>query len=147
MGWACNQTPHCVTTNVATGRINPRKITLSLPNNLRNMDTEPVNGYLISNTSGYSCNSRVVFGARRHSSARVPYFRDLPWHADLSEYSDEEIKGAVVLRVVFLLLKHIFSSDLPEKFPGILGLLKDLLNKRNGLEYLETVLRYVSFRE
>ena len=63
---------------------------------------------------------------------------------DLSEYSDEEIKGAVVLRVAFLLLKHIFSSDLPEKFPGILGLLKDLLNKRNGLEYLETVLRYVA---
>ena len=48
------------------------------------------------------------------------------------------------MRVAFLLLKHIFSSDLPEKFPGILGLLKDLLNKRNGLEYLETVLRYVA---
>ena len=72
----------------------------------------------------------------------VPGFEYLLY--DLSEYSDEEIKGAVVLRVAFLLLKHIFSSDLPEKFPGILGLLKDLLNKRNGLEYLETVLRYVA---
>ena len=75
----------------------------------------------------------------------VPDFEYLLY--DLSEYSDEEIKGAVVLRVAFLLLKHIFSSDLPEKFPGIPGLLKDLLNKRNGLEYLETVLRYVSFGE
>ncbi len=72
----------------------------------------------------------------------VPSFEYLL--CDLSRYSDEEIKGAVVLRVAFLLLKHIFSKDLPEKFPGILGLLKDLLNKRNGLEYLETVLRYVA---
>jgi len=63
---------------------------------------------------------------------------------DLSEHSDEEIKGAVVLRVAFLLLKNVFSSDLPEKFPRILALLKDLLDKRNGLEYLETVLRYVA---
>ena len=63
---------------------------------------------------------------------------------DLSEYSDEEIKGSVILRVAFLLLKHIFSSDLPEKFPGILDLLKHLLDKRSGLEYLETVLRYVA---
>jgi len=72
----------------------------------------------------------------------VPSFEYLL--CDLSEYSDEEIKGSVVLRVAFLLLKHIFSSDLPEKFPGILGLLKDLLDKRSGLEYLETVLRYVA---
>jgi len=72
----------------------------------------------------------------------VPSFEYLL--CDLSEYSDEEIKGSVVLRVAFLLFKHIFSSDLPEKFPGILGLLKDLLDKRSGLEYLETVLRYVA---
>ena len=72
----------------------------------------------------------------------VPSFEYLL--CDLSEYSDEEIKGAVVLRVAFLLFKHIFSSNLPEKFPRILGLLKDLLDKRNGLEYLETVLRYVA---
>jgi len=40
------KTPHGVTTNVATGLINPRQITLSLPNNLRTMNTDPVNGYL-----------------------------------------------------------------------------------------------------
>ena len=61
----------------------------------------------------------------------VPDFEYLLY--DLSEYSDEEIKGAVVLRVAFLLLKNIFSSDLPEKFPGILGLLKDLLNNPHAL--------------
>ena len=72
----------------------------------------------------------------------VPDFEYLLY--DLSRYTDEEIKGAVVLRVAFLLFKHIFSSDLPEKLPGILGLLKNLLDKRSGLEYLETVLRYVA---
>ena len=56
---------------------------------------------------------------------------------DLSEYSDEEIKGAVVLRVAFLLLKHIFSSDLPGKFPGILGLLKDLLGLGPNFAHLD----------
>jgi len=62
---------------------------------------------------------------------------------DLTRYSDEEIKGAVLVRVCLLLLKHIFSEDLPEKLPGILGLLKGLSDQRSGLEYLETVLRYV----
>jgi len=42
---AAGKTPHGVTTNVATGLINPRQITLSLPNNLRTMNTDPVNGY------------------------------------------------------------------------------------------------------
>ena len=63
---------------------------------------------------------------------------------DLTRYSDEEIKGAVSLRVCLLLLKHIFGDDLPEKLPEILGLLKGLSHQRSGLEYLETVLRYVA---
>jgi predicted transposase/invertase (TIGR01784 family) len=63
---------------------------------------------------------------------------------DLTRYSDEEIKGAVFVRVCLLLLKHIFLDDLPEKLPGILGFLKGFSDQRSGLEYLETVLRYVA---
>ena len=63
---------------------------------------------------------------------------------DLTQYSDEEIRGAVTLKAAFLLMKHIFSEDLADRLPEILGFLRDLMNKRSGLEYLETVLRYVA---
>ena len=62
---------------------------------------------------------------------------------DLSSYSDEEIKGAVMLKAAILLLKHIFSEDLKDRFPEILKLLSKLVEKQSGLEYLETILRYV----
>ena len=61
----------------------------------------------------------------------------------LSQYSDEDIKGAVRLKVAFMLLKHIFLEDLPDRLPDIFRLLKKLAEKRSGLEYLETILKYV----
>ncbi len=67
----------------------------------------------------------------------LPDFRYLL--CDLTQYRDEDIRGAVTLKVAFLLMKHIFSNDLVDRLPGILELLRDLLNKRSGLEYLETV--------
>ena len=63
---------------------------------------------------------------------------------DLSDFDDEEIKGAVVLRVAMLLFKYVFRDELLDRLPGILGLLRELTDKRSGLEYLETVLRYLS---
>ena len=72
----------------------------------------------------------------------VPKFQYLL--CDLTRYSDEEIKGAVSLRVFLLLLKNIFMEDFPRKFPEILRLLSGLSNKQSGLEYLETILRYVA---
>lgn len=72
----------------------------------------------------------------------VPNFRYLL--CDLSRYNDEEIKGAVTLRAGLLLLKHIFSEDIGERLPEILKLLSRLLEKRSGLEYLETILRYAA---
>ena len=62
---------------------------------------------------------------------------------DASQYSDEEIKGHVVLRMALLLLKYIFREDLRDRAPEILGLLRELSGKRSGLEYIETVLRYL----
>lgn len=79
------------------------------------------------------------------ADALVGYLPDFQYLlCDLSRYSDEEIKGIVNLRVAFLLLKHIFSDDLAERLPGILVLLRNLLDKRSGLEYLETALKYVA---
>ena len=72
----------------------------------------------------------------------LPDFRYLL--CDLTQYSDEEMRGTVALKTAFLLMKNIFAEDLADRLPGILKLIRDLLDKRSGLEYLETLLRYVA---
>jgi predicted transposase/invertase (TIGR01784 family) len=62
---------------------------------------------------------------------------------DLNRFTDTDIKGTVMARVVLLLFKHVFAPDLQEKLPGILSLMKTLMEKETGLQYLETVLRYL----
>jgi predicted transposase/invertase (TIGR01784 family) len=62
---------------------------------------------------------------------------------DLFRFSDEEIKGAVTLRAGLLILKYIFRGELQERLPGILGLLRELSGQQSGLEFIETVLRYL----
>ncbi len=66
------------------------------------------------------------------------------WLCDLTQYSDEDIKGEVSLRVAFLLFKYILREDLSQHLAEILILLRELTAQRTGLEYLETVLRYLS---
>jgi hypothetical protein len=66
------------------------------------------------------------------------------WLCDLSQYSDEEIQGAVTLRVGLLLLKYIFRQDLRHRLGEIIGLLRAISERETGLEYLETILRYVA---
>ena len=62
---------------------------------------------------------------------------------DLSRFTDEEIKGTVMARVMLLLLKHISDPDIVDKLPDILALMKELMEKETGLQYFETVLRYL----
>jgi len=62
---------------------------------------------------------------------------------DLSKYSDDQIKGAVLSRVGVLLFKHVFTPGYEEKLPEILGLLKALLEKQTGLQYIEIIIRYI----
>jgi len=47
------------------------------------------------------------------------------------------------LRVALLILKYIFREDIRERLPGILKFLRDLSEKRTGMEYIETILRYI----
>ncbi len=72
----------------------------------------------------------------------VPDYRY--WLCDLTQYSDEDIRGGVLLRVGFLLLKYIFRDELPERYGEILSLFRELADSRTALEYLEVVLRYLS---
>ena len=62
---------------------------------------------------------------------------------DLTRFSDDDIKGTIMARVVLLLFKHVFDPDLQKKLPDIFSLMKTLMEKETGLQYLETVLRYL----
>jgi predicted transposase/invertase (TIGR01784 family) len=79
--------------------------------------------------------------------ALKPYVPDYQyWLCDLSQYSDEQIKGQVILQVGLRLLKYIWQNDLQERLGNILGLLGELSERQTALEYLETILRYISRR-
>ncbi len=63
---------------------------------------------------------------------------------DLHRFADDQIKGTIVSRVVLLLFKHIRDPDLRQKLPDILALLKTLMEKETGLQWLEVVIRYLT---
>ncbi len=67
------------------------------------------------------------------------------WLCDLSQYSDEELKGAVLsvaLQTGLLALKYALRPGL--QLAELFELLRKLTNQRTGLEYFESLLRYVS---
>ena len=62
---------------------------------------------------------------------------------DLHRFSDDQIKGTIMNRVM-LLFKYIFKPELQHKLPEIFSLLQTLMKKQTGLQYLETVIRYLA---
>ena len=62
---------------------------------------------------------------------------------DLTALSDDEIKGAVMLKVMQLLFKHVQDTDIMDKLPGILLLLRDVLDARTGMDSLVAVFNYL----
>jgi len=66
------------------------------------------------------------------------------WLFDLSQFSDDAIRGQVMQRVTMQVLKHVFRDDLATVMLEIVPLLRELVTQRTGLEYLETLLRYLS---
>ncbi|MFH2059978.1 MAG: Rpn family recombination-promoting nuclease/putative transposase [Pseudomonadota bacterium] len=71
----------------------------------------------------------------------IPDFRYVLY--DLSKYSDNDIKGTITARVVRLIFTHIFEQDFAQKLPGIFSLLKDLSEKETGLQYFESLIKYI----
>jgi len=64
---------------------------------------------------------------------------------DISHVPDEEIKGAVLLRILFMTLKYIFTPELRHKLPEeIFPLFHELKDKEKGTEYLEVLLKYLT---
>ncbi len=80
-------------------------------------------------------------GPRDSLSDYIPDFKIILY--DLTQFSDEEIRGSILTRVVLLLMKHIFDPDIVDKLPGIFMLINDLLKQDTGLQYFETILRYL----
>ncbi|OQX17617.1 MAG: hypothetical protein BWK80_39395 [Desulfobacteraceae bacterium IS3] len=62
---------------------------------------------------------------------------------DLTRYSDDEIRGLVLYRVVMLLFKHIYDPDIALKLPGIFSLMREIVESEGGLRFLEKILRYL----
>jgi len=62
---------------------------------------------------------------------------------DLSKYIDDQIRGTILARVAMLLLKHIFEQDAADKLPAIFMLLRDLSEQETGLQYFESLIKYV----
>jgi len=77
--------------------------------------------------------------------ALAPYIPDFGYQlTDLSRYRDDELQGLVRQRVALLVLKHIFQPDLGRQLRDIFCLVQDLAGQPTGLDYLYTLLRYVS---
>ena len=66
------------------------------------------------------------------------------WLCDLSRYSDQDLKGNVLLQVGLLVLKYVYRDELAGKLPEIFKLLGTLTQQKTGLEYLESLLRYLA---
>lgn len=62
---------------------------------------------------------------------------------DLTRFSDEEIRGTILVRVVLMMFKYVFDPLFEDKLPGIFRLFSDLLRQETGLQTLETLLRYL----
>jgi len=85
---------------------------------------------------------RDLFNAPQALLAFLPDYR---YHlTDLSRFSDAELKGAVIHRVVLLVMKHISSTALAQRLPDIFALLYKLFQQERGIEYIETILRYLT---
>ena len=63
---------------------------------------------------------------------------------DLANYSNDEIKGHVLLRTTLLLFKNIFKPDFVNELPKIFCLLRDIANRETGLGCLEVFFRYIA---
>lgn len=65
---------------------------------------------------------------------------------DISKYKDEEIKGEVQLRIMLTIFRDIFTKDNKDLIETILKsieYLMELEDKQSGIEYFETLMRYI----
>lgn len=74
----------------------------------------------------------------------VPNFEYLLY--DLTTYADKDIKGKAQTRILLTLFRDIFTKDhdkLVESILRSIRFLNELEDKKTGVEYLETMIRYI----
>jgi predicted transposase/invertase (TIGR01784 family) len=64
--------------------------------------------------------------------------------SDFSHLSDETIRGEISLRVSLAVLRSIFDPDLQQELDGLIDLIFQLSKQQTGLEYIRTILYYLS---
>lgn len=64
--------------------------------------------------------------------------------SDFSHLSDEAIRGQIWLRVSLSVLRAIFNPHLREELNDLVALMFQLSTQRTGLEYIRTILYYLS---
>jgi flagellar biosynthesis/type III secretory pathway protein FliH len=64
--------------------------------------------------------------------------------SDFSHLSDETIRGEIWLRVSLSVLRAIFDPELRQELESLVTLIFELREKRTGLEYIRTILYYLS---
>lgn len=65
---------------------------------------------------------------------------------DLSTYADEDIKGKAQTRILLTLFRDIFTKNRDELMQSVnqsIQYLNELEDKKTGIEYLETMIRYI----
>lgn len=77
-----------------------------------------------------------------------PYCPPGEYHLlDLSAYSDEEIQGDILHRLMLLVMQNIDSENITELlFDKYFPLFTELLQKKRGVEYIEDMLYYLSYK-
>ena len=71
----------------------------------------------------------------------IPDYKYLVY--DFSDYSEAEIKGEIKLRLFLKLISHIFDDDFENGLREVLPLLSELRKRVTGMEYIETVVKYI----
>lgn len=74
-----------------------------------------------------------------------PYLPTYRYHlSDFSHLSDETIRGEIWLRVNLSVLRAIFNPGLRQELEALVTLIFKLREQRTGLEYIRTILYYLS---
>ena len=74
-----------------------------------------------------------------------PYQPDFHYHlSDFSHLSDETIRGEIWLRVSLSVLRAIFDPRLRYQLDGLVRLMFQLYGQQTGVEYIRTILYYLS---
>jgi predicted transposase/invertase (TIGR01784 family) len=79
------------------------------------------------------------------SEALRPYLPQFQYYlSDFSHLSDETIRGKIWLRVNLAVMRHIFDPGLQQELDRLMDLVFQLRNQQTGLEYIRTILYYLS---